>query len=510
MGTVSRTAMTKLNTTFSLINRIITIICNFVCRSFFIKVLGGEYLGAGGMFGNVFSVLSLFELGFGEAASQAMYKPLAKGDMLQVKNIVKYYAKVYRYISLITLALSFAVMPYLAFFFPDIIKISNYKEVYLLFVIHQMLSFYFAPKRALVMCDQRMYIVMLIRTISCVCVTISQIICLLYTGSYLGFIFLRILFLALDGITIEIYADKKYDLKDLHTIKEAHESIKKLIKGNTLSLAVHRIGGVINNSTDSILLSSYLGLSQMGIYSNYSLIINSLGSFVCLAINAASASVGNLGASESTDKSVSILKKMCFANFFLLTNCASLLICLINPLILLWLGKDMCFSLPESIIIIACFYMSYIRDPVQIFLNAYGVFKSTKYLYLFRGLANLAISFMLVRRFGVVGVFAGTLISTVACVFFTEPYMLYKNGFGIKYRGFLKKYVGYVISSVVICTLSYILTANIPGYTILSLMLKGACVTVITNILLFALYGKTKELHELLVTFKITKRNADN
>lgn len=503
--------MTKLNTKFSIVNRVITLVCNFICRSVFIKFLGGEYLGAGGMFGNVFSVLSLFELGFGEAASQAMYKPLADGNALQVKKIVKYYTKVYRYISLITLTLSFAVMPYLDCFFPDITKISKYRSVYILFIIHQILSFRFAPKRALIMCDQRMYIIMLIRTISCVCITFTQIICLIYTRSYLGFIFLRILFLAADGFATEIYANKKYDLKALSNISELQEKTKSLIKANTLSLAVHRIGGVINNSTDSILLSSYLGLSQMGIYSNYSLIINSLGSFVCLAVNAASASVGNLGAAENAEKSVSILKKMCFANFFLLTNCASLLICLINPFILLWLGKDMCFSLPESAVIIACFYMSYIRDPVQIFLNTYGVFKSTKYLYLTRGLANLVISFCLVRRFGVVGVFGGTLISTVACVFFTEPYMLYKNGFGIKYTGFLKKYVGYVIASVFICTLSYIFTTNIPADSVLSLILKGCTVAVFTNILLLVLYGKTKELHELLITFKlIKKRNADN
>ena len=61
----SRTGLTKKNAAYSIINRIVTLVCNFICRSVFINILGGEYLGAGGMFGNVFAVLSLAELGFG-------------------------------------------------------------------------------------------------------------------------------------------------------------------------------------------------------------------------------------------------------------------------------------------------------------------------------------------------------------------------------------------------------------------------------------------------------------
>ena len=69
--------MTKLNAKASVINRIITLVSNFICRTVFIKCLSAEYLGVGGMFGNVFAVISLIELGFGEAVSQAMFKPVA-------------------------------------------------------------------------------------------------------------------------------------------------------------------------------------------------------------------------------------------------------------------------------------------------------------------------------------------------------------------------------------------------------------------------------------------------
>ena len=108
----------------SVSNRVVTLICNFLCRSVFIKILGSEYLGAGGMFGNVFSVLSLAELGFGEAVSQSLYKPLADGDDDSICRIMRYFAQVYRYIGLVTLALCTTLLPFLPYIFQDIEKIQ--------------------------------------------------------------------------------------------------------------------------------------------------------------------------------------------------------------------------------------------------------------------------------------------------------------------------------------------------------------------------------------------------
>ena len=181
----TRTVMTKRNAAASLVNRVVILFCNFIGRSVFISVLSKEYLGAGGMFGNVFSVLSLLELGFGEAASQAMYKPLAEGDNATVHRIVNYYSKVYRYIALVNITAAAAVMPFLPQMFPDIVKIEGFRAVYVLFVIHQTLGYLFAPKRSLVLCDQRMYVVMLSGTVCSVLMTASQILFLFYVQDFI-------------------------------------------------------------------------------------------------------------------------------------------------------------------------------------------------------------------------------------------------------------------------------------------------------------------------------------
>ena len=89
------------------------------------------------MFGNVFSVLSLCELGFGEAVSQSLYKPIARKEFALIKSIIQYYSKIYRVISALTFTLSVAFMPFLPYVFPDIRKIEGYRAIYLLFVVHR-------------------------------------------------------------------------------------------------------------------------------------------------------------------------------------------------------------------------------------------------------------------------------------------------------------------------------------------------------------------------------------
>ena len=62
-----RTKKTMKNSIISLFSKIIFILMTFVCRTFFIKYLGNEYLGVNGLFSNVLTILSLAELGIGNA-----------------------------------------------------------------------------------------------------------------------------------------------------------------------------------------------------------------------------------------------------------------------------------------------------------------------------------------------------------------------------------------------------------------------------------------------------------
>jgi len=76
----SRTKNTIYNFTSSIFGQFITIIMQFVVRTVFIQTLGKSYLGISGLFSNILSMLSLAELGVGNAILFKLYDPLSKND----------------------------------------------------------------------------------------------------------------------------------------------------------------------------------------------------------------------------------------------------------------------------------------------------------------------------------------------------------------------------------------------------------------------------------------------
>ena len=84
---VSRTEHTIKNIFFAVIVQIINIIIKFVVRTIFIKTLGQEYLGIGGVFSNILTVLSLAELGIGTVIVYDMYKPISENNENKVTQL---------------------------------------------------------------------------------------------------------------------------------------------------------------------------------------------------------------------------------------------------------------------------------------------------------------------------------------------------------------------------------------------------------------------------------------
>ena len=60
-------------------------------------------------------MLSLAELGFGEAIIYSMYKPLAEKNEIKIKALMDYYKKTYQIVALVVFTLGIIVMPFLKY-----------------------------------------------------------------------------------------------------------------------------------------------------------------------------------------------------------------------------------------------------------------------------------------------------------------------------------------------------------------------------------------------------------
>ena len=88
-----RTSNSIKNSITSFVGSTISCLIAFVSQAIFIKILGVEYIGVNGLFSNILSMFSIFELGIGSAIVYYLYKPIGENDEKKIKELLNFYNK---------------------------------------------------------------------------------------------------------------------------------------------------------------------------------------------------------------------------------------------------------------------------------------------------------------------------------------------------------------------------------------------------------------------------------
>ena len=108
-----RTSNSIKNSLTSTISSVVTMLCGFIAQAIFIRILGAEYLGLNGLFTNILTILSFFELGIGNAIVFHLYKPIANNDTEKIKSLMLFYKKAYNIISILVFVFGLTFIPFL-------------------------------------------------------------------------------------------------------------------------------------------------------------------------------------------------------------------------------------------------------------------------------------------------------------------------------------------------------------------------------------------------------------
>ena len=496
------------NSTVSIITQILTVLINFIVKTVFIHTLGSEYLGVNGLFSNIITMLSLADLGIGVAIPYSLYKPLADKDSRKINILMKFYAKVYNVIGIIVLLIGLSLTPFLGAMIKDMPDISNLKFIYALFVIHSASSYFFVYKRFLIESDQKGYITSMIVFVFSTVLSVIQIILLIFTKNYILFLLSSILIVIIQNIYISKKAMQLYPfLKQKKVGKMAKEDIQE-IKQNVSALLIYRIGNVITSGTDNIIISKYIGLVMVGVYSNYLLIINSLNMILNQVFNAITSSIGNLVVTTSTRRSANIYEKLNLFNFWLYSFCGICLLVLINPFIEIWIGKKYLLSFPVVFLLSLNFYITGMQSVTTSFRNAYGLFWKAKYCPLIMIIINMVVSIILVQFLGITGVILGTIISRVLTVAWLDPCIIYKHGFHRRPSRYFVKYALFFVLFLGTAFFINWIVSFIPNGNILWLFLKIMICCILINGIFYFIFKDTDDFgyfYEKLKIFLVSK-----
>lgn len=415
------------NIIFGVLEQVVTILLTFVTRTVFIKVLDDRLLGVNGLFSNILSLLSIAELGFGSAIIYGMYKPIAENDTKKVAALMNYYRKIYNVLALVVAVIGLALVPFLKYLVNVETEIDHLILYYLIFLSDSVCSYLLANRTAIIEANQNSYMIKRYNTFFILLKNILQMISLILLKNFIIYLLIQVFVTLVSNLYGAIIAKKKYPYAFENV--EIDQKEKRSLIENVKSMMVYKIGGVLLNHTDNILLSVIAGTVSVGYYSNYNMIIYSITRFINILFNAIKASVGNLNASSEMEKKIRTFYQIDFFSSWLYGFVTVGIFVLINDFITIWIGEKYVFHQGVVFAIVSGFYLLGIMSPIGTYRETTGLFKQTKYVFLITAILNIILSILLGNQSGIFGILIATSISRLVTNFWYEPYILFKTYF---------------------------------------------------------------------------------
>ncbi len=491
-----------------LINQIIKAIMAFAYRIIFVMVLSKEYLGITGLFSNITVVFSLADLGIGSVIIYYLYEPIKNNDENRVAELMNFYKKFYNVVAISLFFIGIIIMPFLNFLIKDMSEVPkdvNIYFVYVLFVFQNVLSYIFVYKQSLLEADQRGYVKAIADSIANIAQYSLMIIVLLITKEYIATLIINIIMTVASNCILSQYTYRKY--KDVFDKKDKldRHNIKKIVNASK-ALMCHRIGYVILTATDNLVLSKYVGIIAVGIYSNYLMITTMLNNIVNALLGNITSSIGNYSINADNNEKHILYNNLQFINMWINSLCTGCVCVLINPFIYsIW--QDTSLLLSKKVIVLITISLNITLSNIinSSFINSNGLFVKDKARTIIESVLNLIISIILAKKIGISGVILGTIISNLLTSWWRVPYLVYKFIFASSCIEYFKKYFTWVVITLV----GYIALENVCNLfsdSILYFIIKMIICIVGFNVIFLICFGRTDEFK--YIWRRLMKKNA--
>lgn len=507
MAKIERTKNATRNIIFGVILKAYQIIVPFLMRTAMIYFMGVQYLGLNSLFTSILQVLNLAELGVGSAMIYSMYKPIAEDDNATICALMKLYKTYYRIIGLVIAVIGCALTP----FIPKLISgdVPDNLNIYLLYLLNlgaTVLSYWlYAYKNCILQAHQRVDIVSKVSLVTSTIQYALQLLVLWLFKDYYLYVIVLLATQALTNIATAMCADRIYpQFKPKGQIATEE---KKAINNRIKDLFTSKIGGIIYDSADTIVISSFLGLTALAIYQNYFYILNAITGLITVVFSACTAGIGNSIVVETKEKNYKDLNKFTFIICWGAGFCAVCLLCLYQPFMELWVGKDLMLSSSAVICFVVYFFVRQLNSLFNTYKDASGMWHEDRFRPLVAALTNLALNLILVQFIGLYGILISTVLAIV-CV--GMPWLLH-NLFTVIFEkkylvGYLKNLLYYCFIILISCTITYFICTKVNAGLITTLVIRGAICVVLPNLIyLFVYYKRIEFTDSLLLVNKMTK-----
>lgn len=490
---IQRTRNASRNMFYGVVLKLYQIIIPFLMRTLMIYQMGLEYAGLNNLFGSIFQFLNLAELGIGAALTFSMYEPIVKDDNNKICALLNLYRKCFNIIGGIIIIIGLICLPFLKYLVSGSIPDSlNIYVLYILYLINTVLSYWlFSYKKSLLFAYQRNDIISKVSLITSTLQYLLQIYILVVIHNYYLYVVSSIFCQILHNMISAYIVSSYYQYKPYGSLDDKELlDIKKRVQG----LVTNKIGGVILRSADSIVISTFLGLTVLARYQNYYYLLTAVVSVIAILFEACIAGIGNSLLTETKEKNYDDFCTLTLLIGFIIGLCCACFTTLYQPFMKLWMGSSNVLEFSLVISFIVYFFVFEIDQMVSTYKDAAGIWYKDRYRPLFTAILNLVLNIILVQIIGLYGVLFSTIISIILLGL---PWLLY-NIFhtlfsGMSFQRYFLLIMRIFIAALLSSIIAYLACCFVSIEGIIGIGIKMIITIIISILVEFICLYKSKE-----------------
>lgn len=419
-----------LNARVNLIFYFLTLALSFFSRKIFLDTLGADFVGLTGTLQNLLGFLNLAELGIGSAIGYVLYKPLFDHDETKINEIISVFGYLYRWIGKIILIAGCILACFLPLIFPNTeFDLGLIFFAYFSFLASSLIGYFANYKQTLLGADQKNYVVTAYFQTATIIKTIIQMALAYYTGNYYLWVIVELSFGIIYSFILnwkinQVYPWLKSEVSQGRILFKKYPEVMKYTK----QLFVHKFTTFIQLQTTPFLIYAFVSLQTVAFYGNYTIITDKLSVFIGNLLGSTGAGVGNLIAEGDRNKIMKVFWELLAIRFWFAGIFIFALYFLLEPFIILWLGKQYILNKSILIILLCNVFIMQTRGVTDQFLYGYGLFRDV-WAPIAEAVIYLVVALIAGSCLGLKGVLLGGIISMLIIVCGWKPVFLFKSGF---------------------------------------------------------------------------------
>lgn len=478
IGTVksnSRTYQATINSAIGMLTAVGNILINFGVRVAIVHTLGEEINGLHNLFQSLLSVLAVVETSMMTAMIIHMYEPIQHRDMETISKTMALYKRIYAGIAAFTLVLGGIVCLFMDSFIHSSLSQKTVQAYFLVFLTSAVVNYLTYSYRIVLFAGQKNRISALATMLSEFLFRTGGLVAAWLMGNYVYYLIFMIGEKICGNQICKLYVRRSFPELDWSWQVHSDPILRKKIAGTVKPLFVSQLANVLQNSSQSILLSMLLGsVTIVGYYGNYQLVMGAVGLMYSQIGAAFTSGFGNLAIGKNQARMYDVYRRTVhLMSVLTIVICSGFLVC-IQDFISWVFGKGFLLSDGVVCILTVTLFITLINIPAVSVQNAMGLHRCDARLMVLQAVLSVSLGYIGGTHWGIEGILLGMLLPLVLFTTICKGILIYRRAFDLNWVEHVICVLSLIFKGTLACGISWFVCRFIQTEAIaLNILLKG-------------------------------------